>query len=76
MVNWLFKVNFLTQKCFLRLFAPAIAVPKIPEGEKVDFDVSDTFLNDIDTIYLSVYCVCMYKCLSFFVIMRTKCRLQ
>lgn len=28
-------------KCHYRTFAPAMNVPKIPEGEKVDFDVSN-----------------------------------
>lgn len=36
------SIMLLTQKCYFRAFAPPLAVPKIPEGEKVDFDVSDS----------------------------------
>lgn len=44
-------LRILTQKCYFRAFAVPIAVPKIPEGEKVDFDVSDWFPFKRQTLF-------------------------
>ena len=35
---------------YCRTFAPPMSVPKIPEGEKVDFDVSDIVLSNTKTL--------------------------